>query len=383
MIVLEGQPALSLFRRDRLESRLRALNDDLRVRGARHIYFVEAEPSAQPDPTMLARILEGTPTASEHSDPHASESLQLYVVPRLGTQSPWASKATEILRGAGLPVRRVERGLQLQIDGLPASGDSAWPALAKLLHDPMTQSLLTRRDDAAGLFSTHTPGALERIPLTALEDANTRLGLALSAEEIDYLRRRFGELGREPSDAELMMFAQANSEHCRHKIFNADYRIDGEPQPASLFQMIRHTHAESPQLTLTAYKDNAAVIEGFDARPFRPDAEGRYRFEATQPSAFCIKVETHNHPTAISPFAGAATGSGGEIRDEGATGRGGKPKAGLTGFSVSHLRIPSLPQPWEHARLLNPRMASALEIMLDGPIGAAAFNNEFGRPALC
>jgi phosphoribosylformylglycinamidine synthase len=383
MIVLEGQPALSTFRRDRLESRLRVLNDGLRVRRTRHVYFVEPEPGTQPDRATLARILEGTPVTGDEADPHASGSGQLYVITRLGTVSPWASKATEILRGAGIPVRRVERGLQLQIDGLPVTGDSAWPALAKLLHDPMTQSLLTRREDAAGLFATHTPGALERIPLDALEDANARFGLALSAEEIDYLRRRFGELGREPSDAELMMFAQANSEHCRHKIFNADYRIDGEPQPASLFRMIRHTHAESPQLTLTAYKDNAAVIEGFDARAFRPDTSGRYRSEDMHPSAFCIKVETHNHPTAISPFAGAATGSGGEIRDEGATGRGGKPKAGLTGFSVSHLRIPTLPQPWEGARILNPRMASALEIMLDGPIGAAAFNNEFGRPALC
>jgi phosphoribosylformylglycinamidine synthase len=383
MIVLEGQPALSPFRRDRLESRLRVLNDGLRVRGARHVYFVEPESGAQPDQATLARILEGTLAPGEAADSLGSGTRQLYVVTRLGTVSPWASKATEILRGAGLPVRRVERGLELQIDGLPAPGDLGWPALATLLHDPMTQSLLTRRDDAAGLFAMHTPGALERIPLAALEDANSRFGLALSAEEVDYLRRRFGELDREPSDAELMMFAQANSEHCRHKIFNADYRIDGEQQPASLFRMIRHTHAESPQLTLTAYKDNAAVIEGFDARAFRPDSDGRYRSEDVRPSAFCIKVETHNHPTAISPFAGAATGSGGEIRDEGATGRGGKPKAGLTGFSVSHLRIPTLPQPWERARPLNPRMASAFEIMLDGPIGAAAFNNEFGRPALC
>jgi phosphoribosylformylglycinamidine synthase len=387
MIVLEGQPALSLFRRDRLESRLRVLNDDLRVRAARHVYFVDPDPGAQPDPATLARILEATPAmhgegASQASGLTPAIATTLYVVPRLGTLSPWASKATEILRGAGLPVRRVERGLQLQVDGLPDPVDAAWPAVAKRLHDPMTQSLLTRREDAAGLFATHAPGALERIPLDALEAANARFGLALSAEEIDYLRRRFGELGREPSDAELMMFAQANSEHCRHKIFNADFRIDGDPQPASLFRMIRHTHAESPQLTLSAYKDNAAVVEGFDARAFRPDADGRYRSETSHPSAFCIKVETHNHPTAISPFAGAATGSGGEIRDEGATGRGGKPKAGLTGFSVSHLRIPTLPQPWEHPRALNPRMASALEIMLDGPIGAAAFNNEFGRPAL-
>ena len=205
----------------------------------------------------------------------------------------------------------------------------------------------------------------------------------LSADEIDYLRRSFGELGRDPSDAELMMFAQANSEHCRHKIFNAAFTMDGEPQRRTLFRMIRHTHAEAPQLTLSAYKDNAAVIEGHAAQAFRPDGQGVYRAGPLRPTAFCIKVETHNHPTAIAPFAGASTGAGGEIRDEGATGRGGKPKAGLTGFSVSHLRIPTLPQPWETGRPLNPRMASAFEIMRDGPIGAAAFNNEFGRPALC
>jgi phosphoribosylformylglycinamidine synthase len=247
----------------------------------------------------------------------------------------------------------------------------------------MTQSLLGSRDEAGKLFQTLPVGALERIPLDSLRAANVRLGLALSADEIDYLETRYGELGRDPTDAELMMFAQANSEHCRHKIFNASWTIDGEPQSRSLFQMIKNTHAESPQLTLSAYKDNAAVVEGFSGQRLRPDDEsGEYVVSAPCDSAFCIKVETHNHPTAISPFAGASTGAGGEIRDEGATGRGGKPKAGLTGFSVSHLRIPSLPQPWENERALNPRMASALEIMIDGPLGGAAFNNEFGRPNL-
>ncbi|MES7707478.1 hypothetical protein U6X40_12210, partial [Cutibacterium acnes] len=178
-------------------------------------------------------------------------------------------------------------------------------------------------------------------------------------------------------------FAQANSEHCRHKIFNATWTIDGRAQTTSLFAMIRNTHAQTPAHTLVAYSDNAAVVEGFPARRFRPQPDSRvYRAEAETPSAFCIKVETHNHPTAIAPFPGASTGAGGEIRDEGATGRGGKPKAGLCGFSVSHLRIPTLPQPWEAPRALNPRMASAFEIMLEGPIGAAAFNNEFGRPNL-
>ncbi|MEO5596431.1 MAG: phosphoribosylformylglycinamidine synthase, partial [Lysobacteraceae bacterium] len=389
MIVLLGQPALSPFRRSRLETGLRSIDAAIAVNAAWHVYFVEPESGMQPDRAILERILEASSdtgpdqTTLGHNPAAAHKTTPLYVVPRLGTLSPWASKATEILRGAGLPVLRVERGLQLQIENLPRADSALWPQLAQRLHDPMTQSLLRSRADAAGLFATHAPGNLQRIALDDLDAANQRLGLALSSEEMEYLRTRFGELAREPSDAELMMFAQANSEHCRHKIFNADYRIDGDDQSLSLFRMIRNTHAEAPQLTLTAYKDNAAVIEGFDAAMFRPDAQGCYRFEATQPSAFCIKVETHNHPTAISPFAGAATGAGGEIRDEGATGRGGKPKAGLTGFSVSHLRIPSLPQPWEAQRALNPRVASALEIMLDGPIGAAAFNNEFGRPALC
>ena len=378
MIVLEGLPALSPFRRDRLEQSLRKLHQGIRIAGAGWLYFIDADPGTTPDRAALERILEAHPDTNA-----ASAARSLFVVPRLGTLSPWASKATEILRGAGLPVHRVERGMRLDVTGLPDAGSKEWQPLARALHDPMTQSLLLDRDEAAKLFVSPSRGALERIALADLDAANGRLGLALSDDEIAYLRRRFGELGRDPSDAELMMFAQANSEHCRHKIFNADFSVDGEAQPLSLFKMIRNTHAEAPQLTLSAYKDNAAVIEGFPAQAFRPDADGVYRAGPLRPSAFCIKVETHNHPTAIAPFAGAATGSGGEIRDEGATGRGGKPKAGLTGFAVSHLRIPTLPQPWETARPLNPRMASAFEIMRDGPIGAAAFNNEFGRPALC
>ncbi|HEY2345221.1 MAG TPA: phosphoribosylformylglycinamidine synthase [Xanthomonadaceae bacterium] len=379
MIVLEGLPALSPFRRDRLESSLRSMHDAVRVVGSWWMYFIDADPGAQPGAAALARILQAHEGVAATEDGASS----LYVVPRLGTLSPWASKATEILRGAGLPVHRVERGLRLDVVGLPEAGSPQWPALSRGLHDPMTQSLLRDREQAARLFLTPARGALERVPTAGLAAANGRLGLALSGDEIDYLARAFGELDRDPSDAELMMFAQANSEHCRHKIFNAAFIVDGEPQKRSLFKMIRHTHAQAPQLTLSAYKDNAAVIEGYAAQAFRPDGQGVYRTGGPRPTAFCIKVETHNHPTAIAPFAGASTGAGGEIRDEGATGRGGKPKAGLTGFSVSHLRIPTLPQPWETARPLNPRMASAFEIMRDGPIGAAAFNNEFGRPALC
>ena len=383
MIVLEGQSALSQFRRARLESRLQSLSPRVLVRGAWHVYFVDPEADAAVDMQTLGRILQASAEAVEA----AADTQSRFVVPRLGTLSPWASKATELLRGAGLPVRRVERGTRIDLQHWE---DSA--ALVKALHDPMTQSLLSAREQAAALFTTPERGMLERIPLGSLEAANTRLGLALADDEIEYLRLRFGELGRDPSDVELMMFAQANSEHCRHKIFNASWTIDGKNMlgnggDRSLFRMIKHTHAQTPQHTLSAYSDNAAVVEGYASARFRPDASGTYRSEPAVDSAFCIKVETHNHPTAIAPFAGAATGAGGEIRDEGATGRGGKPKAGLTGFSVSHLRIPTLPQPWEQfgesqPRALNPRMASALDIMLEGPLGGAAFNNEFGRPNL-
>ena len=393
MIVLEGLPALSPFRRDRLETRLQTLAPALRVVGAWFTYWVEPEPGHSPDPVALQRILEADAQARA---PLAEGAVSRFVAPRLGTISPWASKAGELLRGAGQPVKRVERGTRIDLTGFPQDA-AARAAIAKILHDPMTQSLLADPADAAALFATPARGALEVIPLADLERANARLGLALAEDEIEYLRARYAELGRDPHDVELMMFAQANSEHCRHKIFNAAWTIDGREQlvnggNVTLFKMIKHTHAQTPEHTLSAYSDNAAVVEGYPARRFRPDpATLEYRAEAETPSAFCIKVETHNHPTAISPFPGASTGNGGEIRDEGATGRGGKPKAGLSGFSVSHLRIPTLPQPWEQSadhpeqhgpRPLNPRMAPALEIMLDGPLGAAAFNNEFGRPNL-
>ncbi len=378
MIVLEGLSALSPFRRERLEARLKAISAQVGVLATRHVYWIQADPDATPDIDVLKRVLQ----ADDGALPVGEGAVARFVAPRLGTISPWASKATELLRGAGQPVVRVERGMRIDLAGWPADA-ATQVALAKLLHDPMTQSLLSSHDQAGGLFTAPERGELERIPLSGLEEANTRLGLALAEDEIEYLRARYGELGRDPSDIELMMFAQANSEHCRHKIFNASWTIDGEEQSQSLFRMIKHTHAQTPQHTLSAYSDNAAVVEGYAARRFRPDPDTReYRAEDVADSAFCIKVETHNHPTAISPFAGASTGAGGEIRDEGATGRGGKPKAGLAGFSVSHLRIPTLPQPWEEARALNPRMAPALEIMLDGPLGAAAFNNEFGRPNL-
>ncbi|WP_313252784.1 phosphoribosylformylglycinamidine synthase [Stenotrophomonas sp.] len=378
MIVLEGAAALSPFRRERLESRLQSIAADLRITGAWHVYFTQAADAGAVDLTTLGRIVQGQPQPAERADGAVSR----YVVPRLGTLSPWSSKATELVRGAGLAIQRVERGTRIDLSGWPAD-PAQQAAVAKLLHDPMTQSLLTGIGQAQALFTSLARGQLERIALADLESANKRLGLALAEDEIEYLRQRYTELGRDPSDVELMMFAQANSEHCRHKIFNASWTIDGQAQDRSLFKMIKNTHQQTPQHTLSAYSDNAAVIEGEPAARYRPDpASGKYRSEAVVPSAFQIKVETHNHPTAIAPFPGASTGAGGEIRDEGATGRGGKPKAGLTGFSVSHLRIPTLPQPWEAPRALNPRMAPALDIMLDGPLGGAAFNNEFGRPNL-
>ncbi len=383
MIVLEGPQALSSFRRERLQARLQAIHPQLRLLGAWPVYWVQPEADAKPDIDTLCRILQ----AGRDAAPLAEGAVARYVTPRLGTLSPWSSKATELLHGAELPVHRVERGLRHDLAGWP--GDPATrAAVAKVLHDPMTQSLLDTRDAGEALFGVPTRGELERIPLATMETANTRLGLALADDEIAYLRERYGVLDREPSDVELMMFAQANSEHCRHKIFNASWTIDGRDMtsnggPVSLFKMIKNTHAHTPENTLSAYSDNAAVVAGYTSARFRPDpATGGYVTEPDVESAFCIKVETHNHPTAIAPFPGASTGNGGEIRDEGATGRGGKPKAGLCGFSVSHLRIPTLPQPWERPRALNPRMAPALDIMLEGPIGAAAFNNEFGRPNL-
>ncbi|MEO6925585.1 MAG: phosphoribosylformylglycinamidine synthase, partial [Rhodanobacter sp.] len=317
----------------------------------------------------------------------APQPATLWVVPRLGTISPWSSKATDILHGAGFEIRRVERGMAWLISGLPDADAPDYAAIMAVLHDAMTQSVLTRLDEAQGLFLAGTPGdlvyvALGSNPQAALSEANQRLGLALADDEIEYLVDRYAELDRDPTDAELFMFAQANSEHCRHKVFNATWTVDGEVQDKTLFGMIKHTHEQSPAHTLSAYSDNAAVIEGSQGKRLLADPDDRVWRKHDERIDFAIKVETHNHPTAIAPWPGAATGAGGEIRDEGATGRGGKPKAGLTGFSVSDLHIPGNPQPWEVERPLPPRMASAFEIMRDGPLGAAAFNNEFGRPCL-
>lgn len=322
--------------------------------------------------------------------------VQVIVAPRFGTISPWASKATDIFNNCGIQINRLERVVIFTLTGenLPAK----LPAMAEaILHDRMTQSLVYDLDDVAALFIDGEPAHLEQVDIMgqgrdALVRANDEFGFALSVDDIDYLVENFTKLGRNPTDVELMMFAQANSEHCRHKIFNAEWTIDGEVQPKSLFKMIKNTHETNSEGILSAYKDNAAVMAGFKAARFYPtknDAgQAQYDFHDEQIDIL-MKVETHNHPTAIAPFAGAATGAGGEIRDEGATGRGGKPKAGLAGFSVSHLHLPNMPEKWEHSGKVSAkqygkpeRMASALDIMIDGPLGSAAFANEFGRPNL-
>ncbi|HEV8095252.1 MAG TPA: phosphoribosylformylglycinamidine synthase, partial [Burkholderiales bacterium] len=365
------------FRIAKLLPALQAIHPGIRRLAAEYWHFVETEaPLAPTAHAILSRLLQyGAPP-----DRMPADALFL-VVPRIGTISPWSSKATEIARICGLSgVRRIERGT---LHALDARLDAdARRRVAALLHDRMTESVLAGPDDTAGLFRRFEPRPLGRVPLAALERSNAELGLALADDEMEYLREAFRALGRDPTDAELTMFAQANSEHCRHKIFNAEWIVDGERKERSLFAMIRHTHAVRPQGTVVAYSDNAAVMQGRVAQQFHPDREGVYRPRPALTHTV-MKCETHNHPTAIAPFPGAATGAGGEIRDEGATGRGAKPKAGLVGYSVSHLRIPGAEQPWEAEDAGRPeRIVSALSIMLEGPIGAASFNNEFGRPAL-
>ncbi|WP_313576269.1 phosphoribosylformylglycinamidine synthase, partial [Pseudescherichia sp.] len=300
---------------------------------------------------------------------------------------PWSSKATDIAHNCGLTqIARLERGVAYYVEASTLSAEQ-WQAVAAELYDRMMETTFDALQEAEKLFAHHQPAPVESVNMleqgrAALVEANQRLGLALAEDEIDYLFDAFTTLGRNPNDIELYMFAQANSEHCRHKIFNADWVIDGEQQPKSLFKMIKNTFEKTPDHVLSAYKDNAAVMEGSEVGRFFADSEaGRYDFHQ-EPTHILMKVETHNHPTAISPWPGAATGSGGEIRDEGATGRGAKPKAGLVGFSVSNLRIPGFEQPWEEDFGKPDRIVTALDIMTDGPLGGAAFNNEFGRPAL-
>jgi phosphoribosylformylglycinamidine synthase len=385
-IVLElpGQSALSEFRLKKLWSSLRQTEATVATVHARYAYFASVNsPLKTGERARLdALLLSGEPVLKLPDG-----ALQLIAVPRPGTISPWSSKATDIAHACGLgQIDRIERGICYGIQFKRRPDSARIAALSRHLFDRMTETVIGSGDEASALFEIHAPAPLTSIPLlsdgpAALVRANSELGLALSGDEIEYLTANYTALQRDPTDVELMMFAQANSEHCRHKIFNARWIIDGEAQDEKLFDMIRSTTEARPDGVISAYSDNAAVMEGWRGERLMPDGDRQYRYH-DEAIHILMKVETHNHPTAISPFPGAATGSGGEIRDEGATGLGAKPKAGLTGFTVSHLRIPDFAQPWEQDFRHPDRMATPLEIMLDGPIGAAAFNNEFGRPNL-
>ncbi len=388
ILSLRGRNALSEFRTRKLNAALAQAPLELTGISAEFWHFVSVlRPLTAEERATLERLLTYGPAAQ--ALPEAGQ-LQL-IVPRLGTISPWSSKATDIARQCGLSsVERIERGTAYYAakkDGSSLSSDEI-ALLRPLIHDRMTETVLDSMEEAARLFQHYAPQPLATVDIlaggvAALERANREMGLALSADEVDYLFQNFTRLRRNPTDVELMMFAQANSEHCRHKIFNADWVVDGQPQEKSLFSMIRNTHERHPRGTIVAYADNSSIIEGAHVRRFYPSDGGAYGY-VEDDAHILMKVETHNHPTAISPFPGAATGAGGEIRDEGATGRGAKPKAGLTGFSVSNLRIPGFIQPWESDGYGRPaRISSALQIMLDGPLGGASFNNEFGRPNLC
>ena len=386
VLPLRGVTALSDFRVEKLFQKAAALGLPEVKLSSEFWYFVGSEKTL--DAATVEKLQALLAAQSVEQTPKAREGLHLFLVtPRLGTISPWASKATNIAENCGLEgVERIERGMAVWLEGALTDGQKQqWAAL---LHDRMTESVLTDIDAAAQLFHHIQSETFSSVDVLgggkeALVKANTEMGLALSADEIDYLVENYQALNRNPTDVELMMFAQANSEHCRHKIFNADFILNGEKQPKSLFGMIRDTHNAHPEGTVVAYKDNSSVIEGAKVERFYPNAAENqgYRFHE-EDTHIIMKVETHNHPTAIAPFAGAATGAGGEIRDEGATGKGSRPKAGLTGFTVSNLNIPGLEQPWEQAYGKPGHIASPLDIMIEGPIGGAAFNNEFGRPNL-
>ena len=386
VLPLRGVTALSDFRVEKLFQKAASLGLPEVKLSSEFWYFVGSEKAL--DAATVEKLQALLAAQSVEQTPKAREGLHLFLVtPRLGTISPWASKATNIAENCGLEgIERIERGMAVWLEGALTDGQKQqWAAL---LHDRMTESVLTDIDAAAQLFHHIQSETFSSVDVLgggkeALVKANTEMGLALSADEIDYLVENYQALNRNPSDVELMMFAQANSEHCRHKIFNADFILNGEKQPKSLFGMIRDTHNAHPEGTVVAYKDNSSVIEGAKIERFYPNAAENqgYRFHE-EDTHIIMKVETHNHPTAIAPFAGAATGAGGEIRDEGATGKGSRPKAGLTGFTVSNLNIPGLEQPWEQAYGKPGHIASPLDIMIEGPIGGAAFNNEFGRPNL-
>ena len=392
LLHFEGGNALSAFRAQALLGRLAAVCPRIVSVSARHVHWVWSDAAlARPVADKLASLLAYGDAAAAHAD-----GALVVVLPRLGTVSPWASKATDIAHNCGLGVRRVERVTEFRLQikagllGSKALSAGELNAAAECLFDRMTESVAFERDAARHLFDEREGIPMAHVDLlgqgpAALAEANMAWGLALSDDEIDYLAQAFAHLGRNPTDVELMMFAQANSEHCRHKIFNAEFVIDGQAQPLSMFGMIRHTEKTSPQRTIVAYNDNASVMQGGAVERWLPQGfTNAPQYGPREETAHVLmKVETHNHPTAISPFPGASTGAGGEIRDEGATGRGARPKAGVTGFSVSNLHLPGTDEAWEREPVGKPaHIASALQIMTEGPLGGAAFNNEFGRPNL-
>lgn len=384
MLLLRGGPAATPFKLQRQLQSVQKIVPQVGSIEAHWIYFVELSGVLESDQIGVLRSLLSVEAALSQSYKFNEEFV---VSPRIGTISPWSSKATDIVEHCGLAsTGRVERGIIYKVPGRAKFTANDRDAIVATLHDRMTESVLDNMEQIELLFAHHKPAPVRQLDsienlATDVATLNSELGLALSADEIEYLVSNYTELKRCPTDVELMMFAQANSEHCRHKIFNASWTIDDQPEDATLFGMIKTTHKNAPEGVLSAYKDNAAVMAGHVGERFYPAADTSYQYSA-EDIHILMKVETHNHPTAISPFPGASTGSGGEIRDEGATGRGSQPKAGLCGFSVSNLNLPELHEPWEVAYGKPDRIVSALDIMIDGPLGASAFNNEFGRPNL-
>ena len=389
MKILAGSSALSAFRISKILSVCHEKSIPIISLEAQFVHFIDSisEFTVEQQLTLDKLLQYGPKSVYINGDCNTNRQLFL-VTPRAGTISPWSSKATDIAHNCGLTqIHRIERGIAYYVvTSLPMTQPEQ-DKFAELIHDRMMETVLTSFDQAEQLFKVDEPAPVTVVDLLgqgrqALEQANLKLGLALASDEIDYLFENFQKLNRNPTDIELYMFAQANSEHCRHKIFNADWIIDGVKQPKSLFKMIKNTFENTPDYVSSAYKDNAAVMDGSKVGRFFADYGNRIYGYHQEYADILMKVETHNHPTAISPWPGAATGSGGEIRDEGATGKGAKPKAGLVGFSVSNLRIPNFEQPWEQDFGKPDRIVSAFDIMMDGPLGGAAFNNEFGRPAL-
>ncbi|MEC9127526.1 MAG: phosphoribosylformylglycinamidine synthase, partial [Pseudomonadota bacterium] len=385
MLVLRGAPALSEFNQTKLIAKLGQSGVRVKNLYSEYVHLVDSQGDLS---KQQIEILEKLLTYGPARQAQTPSGTFFLITPRPGTISPWSSKATDIAHNCSLKnINRIERGCAFYIETENVVSEDDFALIASFLHDRMTESVFTNTDEAAVLFSHTEANTFTSVDVLgegkdALVNANVSLGLALADDEIDYLFDSFTKLGRNPTDVELYMFAQANSEHCRHKIFNASWTIDGEDQEKSLFKMIKNTYELLPDHVYSAYKDNAAVMEGWQAGRFFPNPQSHQYEYHHENIDILMKVETHNHPTAISPFPGAATGSGGEIRDEGATGRGSKPKAGLVGFTVSNLRIPGAEQPWEFEYGKPQRIVSALDIMLEGPLGGAAFNNEFGRPAL-